>query len=52
MSARAMMFGTLSLVTTLAGVQAAAQVWDGHEFNITAGSFFHTSDTTIRIDGE
>jgi len=53
MSVRAMTLGALLLMTTLAGAQARAQgPWEGRRFVITAGSFLHTSDTTIRIDGE
>lgn len=44
---------SLVLLLALAGSQAFAQTaFSDRRFNITAGSFFQSSDTTIRIDGE
>jgi hypothetical protein len=53
MSTRRTTLGLLILVAAIASSQAMAQsAWDGRSFNITAGSFFQSSDTTLRIDGE
>lgn len=53
MSLRRGTFVVLTLLLAFSGSQAFAQSFFGDSrFEITAGSFFQSSDTTIRIDGE
>lgn len=53
MSTRKAVLVSLALLMCLAGSQLLAQttMYD-RKFNVTFGSFFETSDTTIRVDGE
>ena len=53
MSLQRTALSALALVVALASVQAGAQSTFGdRKFNLTVGSFFETSDTNLRVDGD